>query len=302
MPRWSSAKCYETQSTMPRASPILSWTLAAQCGLGCAGRSSDETEVPPAPAGITAQRLHAGVDRFICAEWSPEVQAWGGPQFDERCPQPAASTELARTVRAAVARIRPMVMLSEAAGQSFERAIRGQPASAQSTADASAREAFWRDPELSRAIALALNEELGARKLQCEDCQPIAASPPQGLPWSAFLPYLSAYLWAHDGEGAKIEIHMCSGVNGTKALAPDQRLLHAGVLTAFAFAMDETMAAQIHRIAETSPSVDAAANALQALLNAPAGRAHACAALADIAWFTGLYIDECPRMPGAPSP
>ena len=188
-----------------------------------------------------------------------------------------------------------MEMLTEAASQSFERAIQGQPASAQSTADAQAREAFWRDPELSRAITLALREELGARALHCRDCPPIAASPPQALPWSAFLPYLGAYIWPHDGQGAKVEIHTCSGVNGTKALAPDQRLLHAGVLTAYAFAMDETMAAQIHRIAETSSSVSAAAAALQALLNAPPGRAHACAALARVEWFTGLRIDECPR-------
>ncbi len=281
---------------MPRTSPILIWTLAAQCGLGCAGRISADTEAPPDPApDITTERLHAEVDRYICAEWSPEVQAWGGPTFDERCPQPSADSELGRAVQGAVARIRPMVMLTEAAGQSFDRAIQGLPGSAQSTADAHAREAFWRDPELSRAIALALREELGARNLHCRDCPPIAASPPQGLPWSAFLPYLSAYIWPHDGQGARVEIYICSGTNGTKALAPDQRLLHAGLLTAFAFAMDETMAAQIHRIAEASPSVSAAATALQALLNAASGRAHACAALARVEWFTGLRIDECPR-------
>lgn len=277
---------------MKRLAWPLSWTFAAQCHLGCARRSSEDID-------ITMDRLHAEVDRHICAEWSPEVQAWGGPLFDERCPQSLASTELAPAIQAALVRIRPMVMLTEAAGQRFAVAVEGQPGSAQSTADTRAREAFWGDPELSRAVALALHKELDARELHCDDCPLVAAPTPLQMPWSAFLPYLGAYIWPHQRQGARVEIHICSGTNGTKALAPDRRLLHAGVLTAFAFAMDAAMATRIHRVAETSSSVDAAATALQAILNAPPGRAHACAALADIEWFTNLRIDECLPRPAA---
>jgi len=285
----------------PRASHLLLWTL---CGLACATRPSDETDARPAPtaSNITMHRLRAEVDRHICAEWSPEAQAWGGPLFDDPCPRPTADTELARAAQGAVIRMRPMLMLSEAAGERFEAAVHGQPGSAQTTADTRARAAFWGDPVLSRAVALALQSELDARGWRCEDCPPMTPPPPLALRWSTFLPYLNAYIWPHDGQHTPVEIHVCSGINGAGALPPDPRLRHAGVLTAFAFVIDETMATQIRRIGEASTSVPDAAAALHALLDAPPGRAHACTALANLEWFTGLRIDECPRRPERPPP
>lgn len=286
---------------MQRASQGLVWAFVALGGLGCAARPSNGAVAgTTAEPAVTMARLRAAIDRHICAEWSPEAQAWGGPLLGEECPRPATRVELERVAEAVVVRVRPVLMLATAAGDRFEAAVRGQPAAAQSTADSLARAALWRDPQVARAMALALREELGVRGWNCVDCPVVTAPEPRSRPWAAFLPYLRAYLWPLDGADGAVEIYTCSGINGADTVAPDERLLQAGVLTALAFAQDDATAAQIHEVAVRSRSASEAAAHLEALLDAPPGRAHACAALAGVEWFTGLRVDECPRRTAPP--
>lgn len=263
--------------------------LVALGTLGCATRSSTDT----APPGITMARLRAEVDPHICALFSPEVQEWGGPIHDDRCPQPTPGTPLAQAVQAAVLRVRPVGLLLTTGGQYFDTAARGQPGSAQSAVDTIARAAFWRDPQLSRATALALDAELRARGWQCEDCPPVAPPPPLTLPWSTFLPYLSAYIHPQDGDAGKVDIYICSGTNGLAALPPDPRLQQAGAMVAMQFTEIDAITSRIHTIATTSQSASAAATDLRSLLSTPLTRTHACTALEHIEWLTSLSIAEC---------
>lgn len=264
-------------------------TLAAMCGLACAGRPSH------AAPDITMARLRAEVDAHVCAAWSPEVQEYGGPLFAADCPRPAASTELTPAVQRALLRVRPIGMLATTAEEQFASAVRGRPESAQAAADTLAREAFWRDPQLSRAIMLAMHAELRAEHRQWADCPTTPAPTPLTIAWSTFRPYLAAYMYPQAGDDGKIEVYTCSGINGAAALPPDPRLLQAGVLTAFHFTTDEAMSRQIRGIADASRSIPDATAALHTFLDSPAGRTHACVALADLEWFTGLRIHDCPR-------
>lgn len=267
---------------MRAACGLVGWMIAASAA-GCAGRSQV----------IDRRELHAEIDRHVCALWSPEVQQWGGPLIDERCPQPEVRGEAARLAARVVARVGPTMMLATAAERRFDDTSRGRPGSAQAAADGLARAAFWSDPEVTRAVALATRVELGAGGWRCEGCPEVAAPQLLTLRWSAFLPYLSAYIWPVGREQGGVDVFTCTGTNGGASVSPAPRLQRAGLLTAFHYAIDEGMGAQIHAIATTASSVDEASSRILAMLDAPAGRAHACAALVSLEWLVGVRIDEC---------
>lgn len=268
---------------MSRATrPFLAATLLSPA---CAGR--------PHEAPLTEAALHAEIDRHTCARWEPQVKQWSLLLFDASCEPAPASGDVAAVVRAAVARLRPLLLLTESAHDHFyENADRSPPPSheeAQRLADA----AVWSDRLLAGAIGQALARELEVRGLACGDCPRPREPPPITARWAEFFPYLAAYVWPVQlSEGAPVEIFTCSAVHGAAALPANPTLTRAGQLAAFAFAEDETAAHQIHALASQG-SLAEVSESVRSYLDSPESRRLACVALADVAWFTGLRISDC---------
>ncbi|MCY1071802.1 hypothetical protein OV090_44065 [Nannocystis sp. RBIL2] len=251
----------------------------------CAGRRHE----PP----LTESALRAELDRHTCARWEPEVKQWSLLLFDSSCDPAPASGDAQVLTRAAVARLRPLLLLTESAHDHFyEETARSPPPSheeAQRLADA----AVWSDRLLSGAVWQALARELAARGLACGDCPRPREPPPITARWAEFFPYLAAYVWPVQlSEGAPVEIFTCSEVHGAAALPVNPTLTQAGQLAAFAFAEDETAARQIHALASQG-SLAEILKLVRSYLDSPESRRLACAALADVAWFTGLRISDC---------
>lgn len=267
---------------MPRATRLL---LALLLSSACAGR-------PHAPP-LTEAALHAELDRHTCARWEPEVNQWSLLLFDASCEPAPASGAAQVLARATVARLRPLLLLTESAHDHFYRRTDVSPPPSHEEAQRLADAAVWSDRLLSRAIWQALARELAARGLACGDCPRPGAPPPITARWAEFFPYLAAYVWpVQRSEGAPVEIFTCSAVHGAATLPIHPTLTQAGQLAAFAFAEDETAARQIHALAGQG-SLSEVSNMVRSYLDSPQSRRLACAALADVAWFTGLRISDC---------
>ncbi|PCC69619.1 hypothetical protein SAMN02745121_06427 [Nannocystis exedens] len=251
----------------------------------CAGRS------PAAP--LTQAALRAALDRHTCARWEPEVRQWSLLLFDATCEPAPASGGLEALVRAAARRLRPLAILAEPAYDHFYRRS-GDPASRSPGAvEHLADAAVWSDRLLSDAAWRALDRELAARGLVCVDCPRPDEPPSITFRWAEFFPYLAAYVWpVQFSKDAPVEIFTCTAIHGAAALPPDPLLSQAGRLAAFAVADDETAASRLRALAGQG-SLAEVSRSIRDYLDSPAGRRIACAALADVAWFTGLRVSDC---------
>ncbi|MFZ6182372.1 hypothetical protein [Nannocystis pusilla] len=268
---------------MPRATRLL--LAAPLLSPACAGRSHE----PP----LTEAALHAELDRHTCARWEPEVKQWSLLLFDASCEPAPASGAVQVLARAAVARLRPLLLLTESAHDHFYARTASSPPPSPEEAQRLADAAVWSDRLLSGAIWQALHRELAVRGLACGDCPRPREPPPLTARWAEFFPYLAAYVWPVQlSEGAPVELFTCSAVHGAAALPANPALSQAGRLAAFAFAEDETAAPEIHDLAAQG-SLAEVSRRVRSYLDSPEGRRFACAALADVAWFTGLRISDC---------
>lgn len=265
----------------------LSPRLALACALltsACAGRR--------APAPLIQAALRSELDHHTCARWEPSVKQWSLLLFDPDCEPAPPSGDPAKLVHAAVARLRPLVFLSTAVYDRFYDAPGAAalpPATAQRRADA----VVWSDPDLTAAIWRALAVELGARGLACSDCPPGPAPAPFTIAWADLFPYLAAYVWpAQASPDAPVQIFTCSGIHGAAALPEAPALTQAGKLVALAFADDPAHGREIHDLAGAGSLADVT-RAVRDYLDSPPSRRFACAALADVAWYTGLRITDC---------
>lgn len=267
----------------------MALTVVALCCLGCAGRSAH------ARATVSRAQLRAELDRFVCALWTPEAEAWNVGLLATDCGQRLTGAPLESVSEASVARVKPLMMLAQEFDAEFFGALDGRPAPPKPAADALARDAFWRDSLLERATWLAAREELRSRGLRCGDC-PVVAEPERiELSWAEFLPFLGAFVWPVQEEtGGKMEIFVCSGTNGAAALKGDPRLVQAGFLAAAGLVNDEAIVRQIRAFADAGRSPAEVMPGLQQLLDSPPVRRQACSSLAPLEWFVGVRVRECP--------
>jgi hypothetical protein len=268
---------------MSRATRLL--LAATLLSPACAGRPRE----PP----LTAAALRAELDRHTCARWEPEVKQWSLLLFDASCEPAPPSGDVEVLARAAAARLRPLLLLTESAHDHFYARTNREPPPSPEEAQRLADAAVWSDPLLSGAIGQALARELAVRGLACGDCPPPREPPPITARWAEFFPYLAAYVWPVQlSESAPVEIFTCSAVHGAAALPVDPTLTQAGQLAAFAFAEDETAARQLRALASQGSLADVL-KLVRSYLDSPESRRLACTALADVAWFTGLRISDC---------
>lgn len=269
-----------------RLAPLL---IFAHLSCAHAARTSE--------VSLSAEQLRAELDRHVCATWSDEANGWSAEFLSDAC-RPAAATELAATLRPAVARASAVVLLGDAAYDRFYAAADRLPRDEQERADELARQAFRSDPILSRAALRAACLALRGTRFASDSCSTLPPTPATALAWTEFYPYLRAYVWPTPGaDGAGVQIFVCGGINGASAL-PRKELAQAGFLAAAGLTDDPEFGASIHDLLEkhagASADLSAVHQDIDALLNTPAVRRSACSALARTAWFTGLTVRDCP--------
>ena len=267
-----------------RAAIVLVTVAASRCA-----------HTQPTTGEISSAELRAEIDRHSCAAWEPEVDQYSALFLDERCPYTSTAAPLARAVEAAVAEASPLTFL-ETSRDHFYAAVKDRPRPDQAAADALVRATFWRDPLLAPAIVDRALVHLPAHRLRCTDCVAPARPAARTASWSSFFPYLTAFVWPVQPEpGAEIAVYVCSATNGAAALPPDTSLIHAAKLAALAFMLDPASGAKVREIArgDVSRPLPEVAQALAALLDAPASRARICGELTRLRWFTGLTVDPC---------
>jgi hypothetical protein len=247
------------------------------------------------PTEISSAELRAEIDRHSCAYSTPAYPEHNVLFLDaERCPATPSATPLGRAVADAIAEASAINFLESTSSQ-FDAALKDRPRPTQPAADALARSMLWRDPLLTRAVLDRALAHLPAHLLRCTDCKAPPRPAARIVAWSDFFPFISAFIWPVEFEPGKIDVYMCSGINGATALPPDEALIHAAKLAAVDFGLEETTRQKIRDIArgDVSRSLADVKVLLAALLDAPASRARICAAVAQRRWFTGVIIDPC---------
>lgn len=246
------------------------------------------------PAEISSTELRAEIDRHSCAYSTPEYTEYSALYLDDRCPVTPSPTPLGRAVAAAVVEASPIAFLGTV-HKSVNKALEAPPRPTQTAADALTRANLWNDPLLTRAILDRALARLPAFGLRCRDCQPPPPPPSRTVAWAEFSPYIRAFIWPVEFVPGKIDVYMCSGNNGAAALPPDAVLIHAAMLAAVDFGLEDPTRTQIRDIAhaDASRSLADVAAQLAALIDAPTSRARICAAVAQRRWFTGLTIAPC---------
>lgn len=232
---------------------------------------------------------------YICAAWSTEANQWGAEFLSRSCNDTSNNSCEARAVDVA----ERVVAVGNRAYTQFYGAVGDGTSVPKNEADRLAREAFWSDPALKRAVKLAAADSCGVSPAECDDCAEPTPSP-QRLTWEAFRPYVSAYLWPVQARsGAEIELYTCSEVNGADGLPGPDLLRQAGFLVAAGFAEDEVMFVAVQGLVRShnqraTRSIPSLAGEIEAFLELPAARARICHTLTEVRWFTGLTIEECP--------
>lgn len=283
------------------SSVLLAGALLLACTRGVdEGRPSVPTD---RTRSVDFDRVRAEIARHTCATWLDEVGQWSLELLGASCTTGAGDPDLAPAIDAAVASARPVIVLGERAYDRFYAQVERRPGLEPAVADALAREALWSDPVSTRAVLLRTTLELAARGLHCGDCPALAPPDRVVLTWSEFFPYLSAYVWpVQASPGGEVELFVCADIHGAAALPAGEAPRRAGFLVAAAFASD----ADTHRAIvalkaahnrRTLRSEAALAREVADFLTTPASRTRACSALAEVAWFTGVVVRDCPAAP-----
>jgi hypothetical protein len=259
----------------------LTWVVLAAFA-GCAGGKGqrDNTDTP------STSFERDVFDPYICAIWSTEAGQWGAEFLNEACSEKNKSSCEAD----AVAKAGQIVPLGNRAYSRFYESVGVGMAIAKVDADRLAREAFWSDPALERAILLAAHDSCGT---------PSLGTPTTTMPWESFRPYVAAYLWpVQASPGSEIELYACSEQNGAGQLKGPDELRQAGFLVAVGFAENETMFVALQTLVQAhnqgaERSVPAVADKIEEFLERPESRGLVCRTLAEVRWFTGLSVEEC---------
>lgn len=280
------------------ARPSL-FLLAALLIAACAPRQRSSPLPSADPGAHTSLAvIRAEIDKHTCAFWSPEAQQWDLGILSDRCGA-TRDPRIGDAIRIAVQRTTAILPLATAAYDHFY-AEATSPGLTQATADDLARRSFWSDPLLNETILLQVGQALGKNHQRCDDCPVITPREPVEVASEQLLPFIFAYIWpVQSVSSGPIEIYVCAGMNGAAELPANERLRQAGFLVAASFADDHDAAAEILRLggqhnAHKPPSIDGLAGEIHAFVRSPAGQKHSCRALADIEWFTGVRVRECP--------
>jgi hypothetical protein len=168
-------------------------------------------------------------DPYICAAWSTEAGQWSAEFLSAEC----HNSNKPSCESAAVDRARQIVPLGHVAYARFYSSVDAGAPMVKGEADRLAREAFWSDPVLERAILLSARTSCGADPSWCTGCARPEKSHGKTMTWGLFRPYITAYLWpVQNSPDSEIELYACSEVNGAGRLEGPETLRQAGFLVA----------------------------------------------------------------------
>jgi hypothetical protein len=289
-----------------RSASVVYGALVVVQALGSLACKADRSPGAPAahrsPSTISQAEVRASIDAFVCARWSAEVKEWSLELLADDCPteRPGAGSDAIHgVVHDAVRATRPLVMLGARAYDGFYAAVAARPSVSQAEADGLATAAFWADPVLSGALLLRVRLELAGRGWSCEDCPLVATPEPVRLRWEEFFPFLSAYVWpVRSEQSSEIDVFVCSALNGAANLPDSTAARQAGFLAAASFASDERRARELGEMKgaynrSQGPTVAGMRRQIDDYLASPEVRRHVCAAVEDVAWFTGVILEGC---------
>lgn len=232
---------------------------------------------------------------YICAAWSTEAGQWSAEFMSSAChrsDKPSCASK-------AVDRARQIVPLGNLAYARFYKNVDASAPMPKEEADRLARESFWSDPTLERAILLSSQDFCGTDHSWCTGCARPASSHNLTITWDSFRPYIMAYLWpVQRSPGSEIELYACSEVNGAGGLEGPESLRQAGFLVAMGFAEDDTMFVALQTLVQDrnrseERSVPTVTRAIEEFLERPEARRHVCRTLDEARWFTSIAVEEC---------
>lgn len=281
---------------------------AASLTPGCRAASSTATptgssEASSGPAAFTEAQVKAELAKYVCAaklDEAPEVYTvlFGSVDCIDAPGQPEPRGALAEVARATALEMTAIARLSTHAISTAYAYIEEAPRT-RDDARRKVQEIWWSDPLLGPTALRRASMLLAERGASCTDCAPVSAAASRVLPWSAFVPYVAAYVWpvAPSPDERVMAVYVCGGINGAARTDGDLDALHAGFLVAMGFVEDEDaqhrLAGVIERTRARNPTVDEMRYAIDGFLNADETLASACTTLARFAWLTGIHVSDC---------
>lgn len=244
---------------------------------------------------MTAQELRDRIGDYVCTPWLVDEETHDVLFLDESCPD-AADSKLDPLVEAAILEAtRDCVDLLPLAGDAYERIY---PVLDAGGDHASVRSAvlgvFWADPQLGETVLYRTQMRLAERGVTCGDCEAPSPLPVhhRDVSWSELLPYVSAYVWPVQGDGA-VEVYVCGGTNGLAVLEEDDRLARAAFLLAVHLTRDRRLEQLLSDLENRSASIAEYRGQIGNYLADERTQDLLCEQVTKFEWFLRMNVAAC---------